>query len=74
MNRQVRKLTEGAMMCALFGLVLLINRQFAGVLELFFVYVLPLPLIVYTAKYDFKINICGGYTPHAPVYLCFMLS
>ena len=54
MNRQVRKLTEGAMMCALFGLVLLINRQFAGVLELFFVYVLPLPLIVYTAKYDFK--------------------
>ena len=54
MNRQVRKLTEGAMMCALFGIVLLINRQFAGVLELFFVYVLPLPLIVYTVKHDVK--------------------
>ena len=54
MNRQVRKLTEGAMMCALFGLVLLINRQFAGILEIFFVYVLPLPLVIYTAKHGFK--------------------
>ena len=54
MNRQVRKLTEGAMMCALFGLVLMINRQFAGILEIFFVYVLPLPLVVYTVKHGFK--------------------
>ena len=54
MNRQVRKLTEGAMMCALFGLVLMINRQFAGILEIFFVYVLPLPLVIYTVKHGFK--------------------
>lgn len=54
MNRQVRKLTEGAMMCALFGLVLLLNRQFAGILEIFFVYILPLPLIVYTVKHGFR--------------------
>ncbi len=54
MNHQVRKITEGAMMCALFGMVLLINRQFAEVLEIFFVFVLPLPLIVYTVKYGVK--------------------
>ena len=66
MNRQVRKLTEGAMMCALFGLVLLINRQFAGILEIFFVYVLPLPLVVYTVKHGFKSGaVCA-------VSICFM--
>ena len=54
MNHQVRKITEGAMMCDLFGMVLLINLQFAEVLEIFFVFVLPLPLIVYTVKYGFK--------------------
>lgn len=66
MNRQVRKLTEGAMMCALFGLVLMINRQFAGILEIFFVYVLPLPLVVYTVKHGFKSGaVCA-------VSICFM--
>ena len=54
MNNQVRKLTEGAMMCALFGLVLIINRQFAQALEIFFVFILPLPMVVYTVKYGFK--------------------
>ena len=54
MNHKVRKLTEGAMMCALFGMVLLLNRQLAEMLEVFFVVVLPLPLAVYTAKYGLK--------------------
>ena len=66
MNRQVRKLTEGAMMCALFGLVLMINRQFAGILEIFFVYVLPLPLVVYTVKHGFKAGLVCA------VSICFL--
>ncbi len=71
MNNQVRKLTEGAMMCALFGLVLLINRQFAQVLEMFFVFLLPLPMVVYTVKYGFK---SGFVCAFSICFLSFMIS
>ncbi len=54
MKNNVRKITEGAMMVALYGLVLMINRQLAGLIEGYVVFLLPLPLIVYAAKYDFK--------------------
>ena len=71
MNNQVRRLTEGAMMCALFGLVLLINRQFAQVLEIFFVFVLPLPMVVYTVKYGFKSGLVCAFSI---CFLSFMIS
>ena len=35
MNNQTRKITEGAMMCAIVGLVLFINRQLGNMLEYF---------------------------------------
>ena len=35
MNKQTRKITEGAMMCAIVGLVLFINRQLGNMLEYF---------------------------------------
>ena len=50
MNKQTRKITEGAMMCAIVGLVLFINRQLGNMLEYFMYWVLTFPILVYTAK------------------------
>ena len=38
MNNSVRKITDGAMMCAIVGLLLVVNRQFAGMLEEMFLF------------------------------------
>lgn len=54
MNNNVRKITEGAMMVAIIGVLLFLNRQFAGVLSLYFVIILPIPLIIYGIKYSVK--------------------
>lgn len=54
MNNQTRKITEGAMMCAIVGLVLFINRQLGNMLEYFMYWVLTFPILVYTAKYGVR--------------------
>ena len=54
MNNNVRKLTDGAMMLAIIGALLLINRQTAGLLESSFLFLLPLPMVFYSAKYGMK--------------------
>lgn len=57
MNRNMRRLTEGAMMCGLIGLLLVINRQLLNALDLYLFWIVPLPLIVYTIRYGIK-NAC----------------
>lgn len=54
MNNSVRKITDGAMMCAIVGLLLVVNRQFAGMLEEMFLFFFPLPMVFYGAKYGMK--------------------
>lgn len=54
MNNQTRKITEGAMMCAIVGLLLFINRQLGNMLEYFMYWVLTFPILVYTAKYGVR--------------------
>lgn len=54
MNSDVRKLTDGAMMIAIIGAVLLINRQTAGLLESMVLFLFPLPMVFYSAKYGLK--------------------
>ncbi len=54
MNNGVRKITDGAMMCAIVGLILVINRQFAGLFEEMFLFFFPLPMVFYSAKYGMK--------------------
>jgi MFS family permease len=54
MNHEIRKLTDGAMMAAIIGVLLLINRQTAGLLESLFIFAFPLPLVFYGAKYGWK--------------------
>ncbi len=51
MNNSVRKITDGAMMCAIIGLLLVINRQFGGVFETMFLFLFPLPMVFYATKY-----------------------
>ena len=54
MNKEIRKLTDGAMMAAIIGVLLLINRQTAGLLESFLLFAFPLPMVFYGAKYGWK--------------------
>ncbi len=54
MNNNVRRLTDGAMMLAIIGALLLINRQTAGIIETTFLFILPLPMVFYSARYGLK--------------------
>ena len=54
MNTDVRKLTDGAMMVAIVGVLMLIDRQFAGFFSMSFTCIFPLPMVFYTAKYGLK--------------------
>lgn len=54
MNKATRKLTEGAMMVAIVGIILFINRQFGNMLEYLMYWILTFPILVYTAKYGIK--------------------
>lgn len=54
MHNDVRKLTEGAMIAAVMGVLLLIDRQMAGLLLGYFLFVLPLPMVLYSARYGMK--------------------
>ena len=54
MNHSVRKLTDGAMMIAIVGVFLLIDRQLGGALSSMLMFLLPLPMVFYSAKYGMK--------------------
>ncbi len=53
-NNSTLKITTGAMIIAIFAMLLIVNRQTGLFFEEFFVYLLPLPMAVYTALYDWK--------------------
>ncbi len=48
-HSETKKITEGAMMVGLIGMILFLNRQSAGIFESSFYWLLSLPLLVYTA-------------------------
>ena len=54
MRNDTRKITEGAMMCALVGLVLFINRQLGGMIEYTIYWILSFPILIYTVRYGWK--------------------
>lgn len=54
MKKQVRMITEGAMMLAIIGLFLVINLQTAGLLEIYLIWALPLPIVFYLVRYGLK--------------------
>ena len=53
-NNSTLKITTGAMIIAIFAMLLILNRQTGLFFEEFFVYLLPLPMAIYTALYDWK--------------------
>ena len=53
-NRRVSSITYGALLTALLGVVLFLNRQMAGLLDMYMFWILPIPVIVYCLKFDIK--------------------
>ncbi|MGN8818653.1 DUF2232 domain-containing protein [Oribacterium sp. HCP28S3_H8] len=51
MNKRTLKITTGAMIVAIFGVLLLFNRQMGGLLEGSFTYLFPIPMVAYAARY-----------------------
>ena len=54
MNIKTRKLTFGAMVVAIFGVLLLLNRQSGGLFSDLFLFILPIPMTAYAALYGGK--------------------
>jgi len=71
MHNQTRKITEGAMMIAILGVFMLINRQTVGLLDSYFAWLLPLPVIFYTVKYGVKAALPVSFSI---ILLSFMLA
>ena len=71
MNNSVRKITDGAMMVAIVGLFLFINRQLAGMLDIYASWLVPLPMVMYAVKYGWK----SAMVPFASViFLSFIIA
>lgn len=51
MNLKTKAISEGAMMLALMGIILLVDRQSAGMFELL-LFLVSIPVLVYTVRYD----------------------
>jgi MFS family permease len=62
MHEKTQRITQGAMIIAVFGVLLLINRQSAGLFEDIFLFIYPIPMVAYAAKYGFKASL--------PVFVC----
>lgn len=54
MNKDIRKITDGAMMVAMIGAVLLLDRQLAGTISGMVLFLFPLPMVFFSAKYGLK--------------------
>lgn len=54
MNKDVRKIADASLMVAIIGIMLYFNRQTAGAVELLFCWAIPIPLVIYSAKYGLK--------------------
>lgn len=56
MTNKTRAISEGAMMIAIIGVVLLLNRQFTNFFEVL-LYFISIPIIVYSVRYSFQMAI-----------------
>ena len=54
MNSNVRKITDGAMMCAIIGVMLVADRFLGGFFSGTFMFVLPLPMVFFSTKYGMR--------------------
>lgn len=54
MNKKSLTITTGAMVTAIFGVMLLMNRQTGGLLQGVFIFLYPIPMVAYAAMYGMK--------------------
>lgn len=54
MKNETRKITDGAMLVAIMGAILLLDRQLAGLIEGTFLFLYPLPMVMFSSKYGLK--------------------
>lgn len=54
MNKKSLKITTGAMVTAIFGVLLLLNRQTGNLFEDLFLFLYPVPMVAYSAMYGWK--------------------
>lgn len=54
MNKKTLKITTGAMVTAIFGVLLLLNRQTGTLLQDVFLFLYPIPMVAYAAMYGVK--------------------
>lgn len=57
MNQKTLRLTYGAMLIAIFGVILVINRQAGGLLDGMILYILPIPMVAYAVRYGGKASL-----------------
>ena len=57
MKEATLKITTGAMFIAIFTILLIMNRYSGGFFEEFFLYILPIPMVAYSAKFGFKAGV-----------------
>ena len=65
MNENTQKLTFGALLVAVFGVLLLLNRQTGAMLEETFLFLFPIPMVAFSARYGLKDSL--------PVFICTVL-
>lgn len=57
MKNETLKITTGGMFVAIFAILLIINRQTGMMLEELIMYILPIPMVAYSAKWGWKTSI-----------------
>ncbi len=71
MSKETQKLTHGAMITALLGVLFLVDRQSAGLFNYIIGWIVPLPILVYVAQYGFKQSLAPFF---ASILLAFIVA
>lgn len=71
MKQNVRVLTQGAMMLSVIGVFLVLNLQSAGLLEVYLIWLLPLPIIFYLVRFGLR---AGFILSISATFLSFILG
>jgi MFS family permease len=61
-NVSTKKITQGAMIIAIFGALLLLDRQTGGLFQDIFLFIYPIPMVAYAALYGGRSSL--------PVFVC----
>ena len=62
MNSSTKRITQGAMIIAIFGALLLLDRQTGGLFQDVFLFIYPIPMVAYAALYGGRSSL--------PVFVC----